>query len=81
MAHQQLGMTPLRQLLYLASQGKTRRQMVEQAHISRRTVDGYMALFRKTTLSFSVLLDLSDIELKAAFRETLIKMTGIMLLK
>ena len=68
MAHQQLGMTPLRQLLYLASQGKTRRQMVEQAHISRRTVDGYMALFRKTILSFSVLLDLSDIELKAALR-------------
>jgi|GEM_PF-5393631 len=55
--------------------------MVEQAHISHRTVNGYMALFRKTTVSFSVLLDLSDIELKAAFRETLIKMTGIMLLK
>lgn len=68
MAHQQLGMTPLRQLLHLAIQGKTRRQLVELVHISRRTVDGYMARFKGTNLSLESLFELSDEELKSILR-------------
>jgi len=57
MAFDRLGMTPLRQLLLLASQDKTRRQMVEFAHLSRRTVDGYIARFTASGFSYPDLLE------------------------